>query len=290
MSGWPLIIWGNNGFAVLQLAKFCHRMACNLQNNGSSAVRHSNLLLLLAIVSFLPACDYSRRAEANKGVPVMGETSSVEIQTSDITPLPPRSAGSAPVMPDYGAGLRTVQQGDVTLYPLDSGAQGAYPTAQTGYGTGGYAMTPAPSPYSQPHALNRAYQNYQHSGGMNAAPAQYARSGSGETQIFFRYGSSRLGSIDKQKIASAADSARFAPVSKVTVEGFASRPTQAGTNSVEAHVLNLKESMNRSFAVSKEMLRNGVPAEKIKTVSWGAAKATGDDSYDRRVDISMGER
>ena len=111
-----------------------------------------------------------------------------------------------------------------------------------------------------------------------------------DEQIFFKFGSSRLGSGDENKISRFAEKAKFAPVNRVTVEGYASRPTQAGTGTVEAHVLNLKQSMNRSFAVSKSLMRKGLPNEKIKTVSHGSANATGDEQQDRRVDMFMGDR
>ncbi len=111
-----------------------------------------------------------------------------------------------------------------------------------------------------------------------------------DMQIFFKHGSSRLGSGDKRKLSGFAEKAKFAPVNRITVSGYASLPTQAGNNSVEAHVINLKQSMNRAFAVSRHLMYDGVPAEKIKTVSWGATKLTGNDQQDRRVDVLMGEQ
>ncbi len=112
----------------------------------------------------------------------------------------------------------------------------------------------------------------------------------GGNQIYFKPGSSRLGSNDRQRLSQMAEQAKFAPVNRITVAGYASPPTQAGTNSVNAHILNLKESMNRTFEVSKNLMQNGVPAEKIKAVSWGATKSTGNDKMDRRVDVIMGEQ
>lgn len=125
----------------------------------------------------------------------------------------------------------------------------------------------------------------------NASPyGGYAGSSSADGKIYFSHGSARLGSGDVNKLSSVAEQAKFAPVSRITVEGYASQPTQAGEQSVEGHILNLKESMNRSFAVSRSLMQKGVPAEKIKTVSWGSTKATGNETEDRRVDVVMGER
>ena len=115
-------------------------------------------------------------------------------------------------------------------------------------------------------------------------------SGGASNQIFFKHGSSRLGSGDVRKISQMAEQAKFAPVNYITVSGYASRPTQAGSNSTEAHIINLRQALKRSEKVSKELVRQGVPGDKIKTVGWGTAKATGNESQDRRVDIMMGER
>ena len=124
---------------------------------------------------------------------------------------------------------------------------------------------------------------------MSYGGSSYYGGGSGAGHIYFNHGSARLGSIDKKKISALADQANLAP-HRITVAGHASKPTQAGSNSVRANVLNLKESMNRSFAVSKELMQKGVPGNKIKTVSWGSAQASGNNTRDRRVDVVMGEQ
>lgn len=175
-----------------------------------------------------------------------------------------------PVVQDgfgYGAGVLT-SDSSVTVFPLDGDVA---PLAQS------YGVAPSQPSYNS---------------GFNNAPTNYATTNyqSADGQIFFKHGSSRLGGGDLNKLSNVAEQARFAPVGRVTVEGFASSPTQAGSQSVESHILNLKESMNRSFAVSKELMKKGVPAEKLKTVSWGATKTTGSENQDRRVDIVMGER
>jgi outer membrane protein OmpA-like peptidoglycan-associated protein len=184
----------------------------------------------------------------------------------------PLGIPAAPLM--GGIGLPSNQGGfvtndpSVTVFPLDGGA--------------------APMPqYGGQMPLSNVMSNM---GGAAGGFDGSSMMQSGGNNIYFRDGSSRLGSGDKQKLSQIAEQAKFAPVSRITVAGFASRPTQAGTNSPTAHTLNLKESANRSVAVSNQLIKNGVPAEKIKTVSWGATKASGNHSQDRRVDIIMGER
>jgi len=197
--------------------------------------------------------------------------------------MPPDSKSEAApkqqygVLPNFDYQISNASNGDVTVYSLDGAPPAITPRIQPN-------MTPPPVMVAPLN--NNIYQR-------PANPPRMAKLGSGtgaDEQIFFKFGSSRLGSVDKQKISKFSEEAKFAPINHVTVEGYASRPTQAGKGTVESHILNLKESMNRSFAVSKSLMRNGLPAEKIKTVSYGSVKATGDGVYDRRVDMYMGAR
>lgn len=170
---------------------------------------------------------------------------------------PPPVPYSGATMPNYNYSVIAADP-SVTIFPVDgspAGVSGVSPN------------------YVQP-VMGQEQQSY-HGGG---------------NQIFFSNGSSRLGGGDMNKLSNVAEQAKFAPVNRVTVAGYASKPTQAGSHTVEGHILNLKESMNRSFAVSKTLMKKGVPAEKIKTVSWGSTKATGNETQDRRVDVIMGEQ
>jgi len=171
---------------------------------------------------------------------------------------PPVPYGGA-TLPTYGYGT-TSSDSSVTIFPVEGA-----PAGMSG-------MSPN---YFDPNASMGAGASY---GGGN------------DNQIFFKSGSSRLGRGDLNKLSNVAEQAKFAPVNRITVAGYASKPSQAGSHTVEGHILNLKESMNRSFAVSKTLMKKGVPAEKIKTVSWGSTKASGNNTQDRRVDVVMGEQ
>lgn len=153
----------------------------------------------------------------------------------------------------------------VTVYPLDGSN---YPTSPSYGGWSGEATyRPSPAP---------------------VVPAGLTSAGPAAASIYFTHGSSRLGSGDKARLDEAAEVAKFAPVDRIRVEGHASRPTQS-SDPIESRILNLKESMNRAYEVSRDLIRNGVPAEKIKTVGWGDTKPTGaDDSQNRRVDVLTG--
>lgn len=189
---------------------------------------------------------------------VSNNDSSVDI--FDLSGEVPVAGASFYNNPTYQDGGIATNDSSVTVYPVD----------------GDSGMVQSYDAYNSPSMpMGGGFENY---------------GGAADNQIFFKHGSARLGSGDIAKLTHIADKARFAPVSRITVEGFASRPTQAGAQTVEGSILNLKESMNRSFAVSKNLMEQGVPAEKLKTVSWGAAKASGNDSQDRRADVTMGER
>ena len=170
-------------------------------------------------------------------------------------------------LPSYSGGMASPHDSSVTIYSVD----------------GSPMMAQAPA---QDYGYDQQYEPQYYPGGY----ASGYMNGPTGNQIYFQHGSSRLGSGDMRKLDSLADQAKFAPVNRVTVAGYASKPTQAGSDTVESHVLNLKESMNRSFAVSKTLMQKGVPAEKIKAVSWGATKPTGNPQQDRRVDVIMGEQ
>ena len=103
------------------------------------------------------------------------------------------------------------------------------------------------------------------------------------SSVYFDYGSAQI--RDPDALRSVAETAKFAPVDRVVVEGHASPQTQT-EDPVEARILNLRESLKRAEAVSKTLIREGVPAEKIKTVGWGDTKLSGgaEDSQ-HRVDI-----
>ncbi len=147
----------------------------------------------------------------------------------------------------------------VTIYPLD----GVNPMQPQ------YAPTPMPTMSGN---------------SMDYSGSSYGGDRGDQGKIYFKHGSERLGSGDKRRLADIAQQAKTS--GRVEVEGYASQPTQA-KDAVTSKILNLKESMNRSFAVSKDLIKKGVPADKIKTVGWGDGQATGDESQDRRVDVTV---
>jgi len=116
-----------------------------------------------------------------------------------------------------------------------------------------------------------------------------SRSAPGVSNVYFRYGSSSLDGSDRGVLRDVAQTAKFAPVDRVKVEGYASAPTQTN-DPVKAKILNLKESLKRASTVSEHLIEEGVPAEKIETKAWGDTKPSGaGEAGERRVDIVTGQ-
>jgi outer membrane protein OmpA-like peptidoglycan-associated protein len=217
-------------------------------------------------------------------------TSKLSGGSVEIYDLDSGAAQGAPVpavQPDY-VGIPMATDPNVTVYPLDgyndypgelrpqppSAFAGAtqWPNSILPMGQAN-AMTPPPVSFGgdQPMAIE---------GGKLSS-----RAGNDISNIYFPYGSARLDGNDRSVLSNVAETAKFAPVDRVSVEGHASLRAQTN-DPVKAKILNLKESTNRAVAVSQELIQKGVPAEKIKTVAWGDTKPSGGgEAEQRRVDI-----
>lgn len=187
-------------------------------------------------------------------------------------PVTPVQRNVPMVMPNSAVMNAGVSMGDpsVTIYPLDG-----EPLIAVSPIIGQSAM--------QPLDTGRGYNNNM-TARYNPASSNVAAS---DTVIYFKHGSSRLGSGDIRKLSQVAETAKFSPVDRVKVEGHAS--SRAQTNDpVRNSILNLKESMNRAFVVSKTLIQKGVPAEKLKTTAFGDTVPTTNEAEQRRVDVVTG--
>lgn len=191
---------------------------------------------------------------------------SVEIANLDVmAPMPaPAFVGmSDPLMTN----MNTSGDSSVTIFSLDGGIPSMSlggPSSSVIGGTSEF-YNPSYAPVAMPSMVS---------------------SGSADTQIFFKHGSSRLGSGDIRKLSEVAQSAAMSS-GRIAVEGHASRPAQT-SDPVRSSILNLKESMNRAYAVSKTLIQKGVPANKLRTTAYGDTVPAGSDEQQRRVDIISG--
>lgn len=162
----------------------------------------------------------------------------------------------------YAGGVPAPQDSRVTIFPIEGGYLS---DIQQGYSAGSGAVSP--------------YVNTGYTAGYRP----------GNSQIFFKHGSFRLGSGDERVLAEVAEQAKFSPVDRISIEGHASRRAETG-DPVMDRVVNLKMSMDRTYAVSRSLMQKGVPAEKIKAISWGDTHQPENMPEDqaRRVDIYTG--
>tara|TARA_B100000508_G_scaffold136300_1_gene129146 strand:+ start:428 stop:1222 length:795 start_codon:yes stop_codon:yes gene_type:complete len=185
------------------------------------------------------------------------------IEVGGLNAMPPMMNSNDPLM----ANMNISGDSSVTIFPLD----GVAPTMSLG--------GPSTS------MVVNGSEFYNPSYAPVATPT-YVGGGTPNTQIFFKHGSSRLGSGDMRKLSDVAQSATMSS-GRIAVEGHASRPAQT-SDPVRGSILNLKESMNRAYAVSKTLIQKGVPASKLKTTAYGDTVPAGSDQQQRRVDIISG--
>lgn len=190
------------------------------------------------------------------------------VEVYDIDGGPSSNSGMISIAPQYDAypvpnGMAYPSDPSVTVFPLDDFG-GIYPPQ-----SGGGAMTPAPfGDVSEPSIGGKLHSS----------------AGKDMSRVYFEYGSDRIGGGDDRILSEAAEAAKFAPVDRIRVEGHASVDSQV-KDPVKARILNLEESMNRAYKVSRRLIEKGVPAEKIKTVGWGDTVPAGGAEQQRRVDI-----
>lgn len=103
--------------------------------------------------------------------------------------------------------------------------------------------------------------------------------------VYFKHGSSRLGSIDRAKIKELAERLKAASQSVVVI-GHASQRTGI-KNPVTSKSANLTMSAKRATAVMNELARHGVKARQLNVSAEGDTKSGGKETeaQDRRVDI-----
>lgn len=208
---------------------------------------------------------------------VAAQLSTPQVQVFSLDEAAPvMDAGVATAAPQ---GVASGTDPSVTVFPLD-GSVGA--AASMGVGGMPSLMPPssaAPMPESPfPQPLTPEPVSMLHQG----APTQ------GQTvpaaTVFFDHSSSKIPNFGADVLKSVADGFRQMPGTVLHIEGHAS-VRAVSKDPVERHIQNLKVAMARAVAVSRELMRLGVPAESITTSAFGDTQPAKDESQSRRVEI-----
>ncbi len=212
-------------------------------------------------------------APAAAPVPPQPVTTSVPVMTPSVEGRSPYAANNNP-NPPYPAASQWQRAAQDTAHVSAPAASPAAPTLIVAPPQPVRAAMPVPVhvPVPAPQNLN-----------TKAALAPEIRPDI--SRVYFGYGSATLNGANHAALNTIAETAKFAPVDRVMVEGHASSAAQS-KDIVAAKIMNLKQSMDRAAAVSGALMQKGVPAEKIKTVAWGDTMPYGQgEAAQRRVDI-----
>lgn len=113
-------------------------------------------------------------------------------------------------------------------------------------------------------------------------------------RIYFDHNSARLGAKAKKALSNVAQKVKgTGGAAAVIVEGHAS-PRAPMTDPARRETANLKKSLDRAYAVSDTLIRQGVPVESIVTTGYGDGQALSGnrlgrdpESSSRRVDVKV---
>lgn len=300
---------GTAGARILHGNVISDRIGANFERHVVDMMRvlTKPVLMVVAIalmMPFLAACETVQSwTGGNNEIKVNNSTSEVSVTPKGGTGS--YATGPAPGDRDLMAMTSKLSRGSVEIFDLEDGSPvygGGVPSVNSIQMPQGiplandprvtvYPLDGAPSSFGGMPQNWGGEATYSTAGVPSVMPsnAGYGQGAADTATIYFQHGSSRIGSGDDVKLEQAAEVAKFAPVERIRVEGYASQPT--GVNDpVESRLINLRQSIKRAEAVSSTLIRKGVPAEKIKTTAWGDTRPSGaGDNQDRRVDILTGQ-
>ena len=118
------------------------------------------------------------------------------------------------------------------------------------------------------------------------APAASYPASEDVSRIYFGHGSSNVNSTGKQVVEHVA----LTRPAAVVVDGHASARAEVD-DPVQRDIVNLEMSMKRAVKVSSDLIRKGVPVERIETRAYGTARPAApvsgidQEAANRRVEI-----
>lgn len=205
---------------------------------------------------------------------------SVQVYSLDGPPvsiMPPASSPRGAMQ-----GMPSGADPNVTVFPFDDELPAYAEQARPGLLPPSEPYRPLQSPFGGPIQTPAPFEPEPYSAPMPMPGTPM----SDVSRIYYRHGSATINAAGKQVIEHVA---RKSP-SAVTVDGHASARAEV-SNPVERQIVNLEMSMDRAFKVSSELIRSGVPVERIETRAFGAARpaeplpGVDQETASRRVEI-----
>lgn len=189
-----------------------------------------------------------------------------------LTPL------DAPVFPQpAGPGRAYGGNSNVMVFPVDP------LPSQDVTGRGGIPPMIPPAPLVPSPLAPLPYEQ-----GLSMTPSSQT---SGMSKIYFSHGATAVSPAGRDVTAAVTGQCRASGCALVKVEGHASTRAVA-QDEIQRRLINLKVSMDRAMNVSRQLIRDGVPAAAIQVIAHGdrvppaALPDVDAEAAARRVEIS----
>lgn len=201
-----------------------------------------------------------------------------------------------------GESVEVVQEAEMPSAPIEPITFDAVAQASSnsnvqvyGFGENGGILTPISSTSPRTSSSSSSVEVFPLDGAPVIAPSMPAAvpvvpvttaapivpSSNGNTRIYFEHGSANLNAQDKAVLNNVSQAIGNRPVKVV---GYASTEAEV-SDPVTRKAVNLRESLNRAYAVAKDLIGQGVPAEQIETIGMGENVSSASASDARRVEI-----
>lgn len=212
-------------------------------------------------------------------------------------------SAAEPAMMSYDHAASAVSGSSIQLYSLDTPGRAVAP-ARVSAGTGTFGMAGVPSS-ADPSVTVFPFTEDMYTPGVRPStyygvrPPEVVAEGDIEripayigqpNRIYFDHGSAALGATARQVIASVAQRYQGGIVA---VEAHASQRAQV-TDPIRRAEVNYRMSMRRAMAVTRQLIAQGIPAERIKTTALGDTRPVTQEvdarteALNRRVEILTG--
>ncbi len=195
-----------------------------------------------------------------------------------------QNAAPTPYLPQ-GYGQQFGNNSNVQVFSLDD--------RNPSYNAGGYSPAAPHGHAGQKGEIPPMIDGMTPMPGMAAPLSQGGVYQDGVARIYFSHGGKAVNSAGKQVSAHIGQQCRSGGCGVVKVEGHASTRAVA-SDEVQRRIINLKISMDRALNVTRQLVRDGVPAGAIQVTAHGdrvppVAVPGGDaEAAARRVEIMTG--